>query len=353
MAREIRWGIYGTGWVAGAFAAAVQSVDGARTAAVCSRTPENADRFAREHGIPVVHHDYAGLLGDPGVDIVYIAVPHVAHFAAALAAIDAGKAVLLEKPFTVNEREALTLFEHARARGVFLMEAMWNQFLPHFQRAKAIVADGGIGQVRTVWATHGIRFDPEQKTHRMNARELGGGALLDLGVYAVAFVAAFLGEIAEMRTLVTLTDTGVDAELSCVMVDEAGRHGIITTSLSTGLDNRAAISGTSGRIELAPSFVLPNDLTFVSFAEGVPAPGYWGRADAESISIPVAGSGRQFQIEEAGRCVRSGLVESPMMPFQFSRKVMHLMDGMRQQAGISYPNDDPALQEHDAGRQPG
>ena len=189
----LRWGILGTGLIAGAFAADLVHTDSGEIAAVGSRRQARADAFGDRYGVPRRHASYEALVADPDVDVIYVATPHSFHHENALLALEAGKHVLVEKAFTMNAAQAVELVAVARERGLFLMEAMWTRFLPHVVEIRRLLAEGALGRVVTVMADHGqwFAFDP---TSRLFAPELGGGALLDLGVYPVSFASMVLGE---------------------------------------------------------------------------------------------------------------------------------------------------------------
>jgi predicted dehydrogenase len=187
-----RWGIAATGGIAASFAQALHETEGAELVAVCSRTQDRADAFAREHGIPRAHGSYEALAEDPEVDVVYVATPHSRHCNDAIRYLEAGKHVLCEKPLAVDQREAARMVATARANDRFLMEAIWSRFLPAYRELGRILAEGRIGEVRLVEADFGFaaRFDPE---HRLFAPELAGGAMLDLGIYPVQLAHLVLG----------------------------------------------------------------------------------------------------------------------------------------------------------------
>jgi predicted dehydrogenase len=186
--QPLRWGVIGTGGIAATFAADLNSTDSGRVVAVGSRHQGSADRFADEFGIPNRHASYEALVADPEVDVVYVATPHPWHHANTLLALEAGQPVLVEKAFTMSAAEAQNLVDTARSRGLFLMEAMWTRFLPHMAEIRRLVANGSLGDIVTVMADHGQWF-PKDRDSRLFAPELGGGALLDLGVYPVSFAA--------------------------------------------------------------------------------------------------------------------------------------------------------------------
>ncbi|GLX93759.1 Gfo/Idh/MocA family oxidoreductase [Herbidospora sp. NBRC 101105] len=323
----LRWAVIGTGGIARQFADDLRLSESAELVAVGSRTAARAEAFAAEVGAPRAHGDVAEMLAADDVDAVYVATPHPAHHAGALAAIEAGKAVLVEKPFTINRREAEELVAAARARGVFLMEAMWTRFLPHMVRIRELLAEGRLGDVRLVVAEHGVwfRHDP---VHRMFDLALGGGALLDLGVYPVSFLSMVFGAPASVTASTQFGGTGVDGQTSVITTYEGGRQGVATSSMEAFLPNRASIAGTDAHIDIDPWWYRPTSFTLTTRAGA-----------AERFTFDVPGNGLRFQAEEVARCVRAGLLESPILTLEESCQIMGTMDEVRAQAGLRYPGE--------------
>ncbi|NAS20234.1 Gfo/Idh/MocA family oxidoreductase [Herbidospora sp. NEAU-GS84] len=323
----LRWAVIGTGGIARQFADDLRLSESAELVAVGSRTAARAEAFAAEVGAPRAHGDVAAMLAADDVDAVYVATPHPAHHAGALAAIEAGKAVLVEKPFTINRREAEELVAAARARGVFLMEAMWTRFLPHMVRIRELLAEGRLGDVRLVVAEHGVwfRHDP---VHRMFDLALGGGALLDLGVYPVSFLSMVFGAPATVTASTQFGGTGVDGQTSVITTYEGGRQGVATSSMEAFLPNRASIAGTEAHIDIDPWWYRPTSFTLTTRGGA-----------AERFTFDVPGNGLRFQAEEVARCVHAGLLESPILTLEESCRIMGTMDEVRAQAGLRYPGE--------------
>lgn len=323
-ARALRWGVIGTGSIASSFAADLRLLPDAELVAVGSRAQATADEFGDRHDVPRRHPSYARLVADEAVDVVYVATPHPGHHDAALAAIEAGKAVLVEKPFTMDAGEALSLVAAARRHGVFLMEAMWARFVPHMVRLRSLVRDGALGDVRTVLADHGQWFAPDPD-HRLFAPSLGGGALLDLGVYPVSLASMLFGEPAAVTAVGTPAFTGVDAQTSMVMTYDGGRQAVLSCTLEALGANRATVVGTEARIELDPVWYTPG--------------GFWLlRRDgtAERYDEPHEGSGLRHEAAEVMRCMRADLTESPVMPLDETVAIMRTLDEVRRQIGLDY-----------------
>ncbi len=327
----VRWGVIGTGGIASKFVADLALLDDAEVVAVGSRSRAGADEFADRWSVPHRHASYADLVSDPDVDVVYVATPHPGHRDAALLSIEAGKAALVEKPFTMNASEARSLADAARARGTFLMEAMWTRFLPHVVAVRELLADGALGDVRTVVADHGQWF-PRDAEHRLFAPDLGGGALLDLGIYPVSFASMVLGTPTSVTAVSDPAFTGVDAQTSMVLRAGHGRHAVLTTTLSAETANTAVVSGTDGRIDVDSVWYRPVGFT-LSRRDG--------RAmRSERREFPHEGNGLRHQAAEVGRCLAAGLTESPVLPLDETVAIMATLDEVRRQIGLRYAADD-------------
>jgi predicted dehydrogenase len=326
MAEPIRWGILATGLIARLFAKDLALLPDAELVAVGSRTQESADAFGDELGVVHRHGSYQALVEDPDVDVIYIATPHPGHHATALAAIEAGKSVLVEKPFTMDAAEAAELIDAAREHGVFLMEAMWTRFLPHVVRLREILAAGTLGDLVVVTAEHGQYFDHDPE-FRLFAPELGGGALLDLGIYPLSFASMVLGTPRKITAVSDPAFTGVDATTSMILQHDGGAHAVLTTTSYAATENAAAINGTKARIQIAGTFYVPTTFTVVARDGEV----------LETYDEPVAGRGMQYQAAEVHRCLRAGLRESPTLPLSETLSIMQTMDEIRRQIGLTYP----------------
>jgi predicted dehydrogenase len=323
--RAIRWGIIGTGGIATAFAKDLVHVPDAELVAVGSRSQESADAFGDTFDIAHRHPTYEALVADD-IDAVYVSTPHPMHHAAAMLAINAGKAVLVEKPFTVSAAETISLIEAARAQGTFLMEAMWTRFLPHIVRIRQILADGGLGDVRSVTAEHGQWFE-EDPAFRLFAPDLGGGALLDLGIYPISFASMVLGTPSTITAVSEPAFTGVDAITSMIFGYGGGQQAILTTTLETATENNASINGTEARLEIDGTFYRPTTYRVVARDETI----------IEQYNEFHEGHGLYHQAAEVGRCLREGLTESPSLPLSETLSIMQTMDKIRAQIGLVYP----------------
>lgn len=324
----VRWGILGTGGIARAFATALMDTPGAVLAAVGSRSIDSARAFGHDFGSPQSYGSYHELCAAPDLDIIYIGTPHPLHAENAMMALEGGKAVLCEKPFTMNLREAEQVVALAREKKLFLMEAMWTRFMPALAEVRRIIDAGEIGVLHQVHADFGLTAtrDPE---HRINKRELGGGALLDLGIYPLSIACALLGPVASVQAQAVLGDGGVDLTTGFSMKHESGALSICSCSLSARTPCELTVSGTLGNVRMDAMFHLAKSVT-VTLGDG----------SKRTIDTPFLGNGYVHEAMEAGRCLRAGLTESPQMMHDDTLALMKLLDTIRAQIGVRYPADD-------------
>ncbi|KAA9086548.1 Gfo/Idh/MocA family protein [Microbacterium radiodurans] len=323
----LRWGILATGGIAHAFARDLRTA-GREIVAVGSRSDESAAAFAAEYGIPRAHGSYEALVADPEVDIVYVATPHHAHKDAAASAIQHGKHVLVEKAFTLTRDEAVALRDLGADTGVLVMEAMWTRYLPHMVRIREIIAAGTLGEVRTVFADHTQRIS-DDPSHRLNDLALGGGALLDLGIYPVSFVWDVLGEPAQVHALARLAETGADAEVATVMRHASGAVSTTVSSSRGAGPNTAHIVGTEARIEI-------DGVWYAATGFRVLAP---DGAVLEEYRSEIDGRGMQFQALEAEALVAAGRTDGDVLPIAETVAIMGTLDEIRRQIGVRYPQE--------------
>jgi predicted dehydrogenase len=324
---RLRWGILATGGIARAFTADLRRA-GLTVAAVGSRTAASAEAFAQEFEIPHAHGSYESLVSDPDVDIVYVATPHPAHADNALLALDHGKHVLVEKPFTLNGAEAERIRVRAEERGLLVLEAMWTRYLPHMVRIREILRAGTLGDVRAVMADHTqkITADP---AHRLNDLALGGGALLDLGIYPISFVWDVLGAPSSVTARARFGDTGADTEVATVFTHAAGA---ISTTLSSSRavgQNTAVVIGTEARIDIDRVWYSPTSFR-VTASDGTVL---------EEFQTRIEGRGMQFQALHAEELVSAGVASSDIQPLAQSVEIMRTLDEVRAQIGLRYPGE--------------
>lgn len=327
MGKTIAWGILATGWIADLFVKDL-ILTGHNVAAVGSRSQANADRFAKSFGIAKAHGSYEALVADPDVDIIYIATPHPQHVSAAKLALNAGKHILVEKPFTLNAAEAAEINDLARDKGLVALEAMWTRFLPHMRRIREIIAAGTIGDIRSITADHCQKL-PDDPKHRLNALDLGGGALLDLGIYPISFAWDILGKPASILAAATFRETGADAQVATIFHYTSGAvFSSVSASDSAG-PNRASVVGTNGRIEIDRVWYSPTTFRVYDAENTL----------LETFDGSVAGRGMQYQAEEAERLVSVGLISGQIMPSSQSVQIMMTLDEIRRQIGLRYPGE--------------
>ncbi|MFE0647526.1 Gfo/Idh/MocA family protein [Streptomyces sp. NPDC059534] len=327
MRETVRWGILATGGIAERFTTDLLTLDGAEVVAVASRTEASAKSFADRFGIPRAYGEWAGLFADEDVDVVYVATPHHAHREAAGLALEAGKAVLCEKALTLNAREAQELVTLARDRGLFLMEAMWMYCNPLVRRLAELVRDGAIGEVRTVQADFGLE-GPFDAGHRLRDPAVGGGALLDLGVYPVSFAQLLLGEPDTVQAHALISPEGVDLNTGMLLGWDSGASALLSCSLVADTPLTASVTGTLGRIDVPRGFFFPERFTLHRH----------GLAPEEFVSTDDPHSFRH-EAAEVMRCLRSGGTESPLVPLDGSLAVMRTLDAVRERVGVRYPQE--------------
>ena len=323
----VRWGILATGGIAHAFTKDLRTA-GRDLAAVGSRRADAAQAFADEYEIPHAHGSYEALVEDPDVDIVYIATPHPAHADNAILALEHGKHVLVEKPFTLTAAEAARVRDVARAKGLLAMEAMWTRYLPHMIRIREIVDSGVIGDVRALFADHtqSITTDP---AHRLNAIELGGGALLDLGIYPVSFAWDILGAPTSITASAQLIETGVDSEVATTFTHASGAISTTISAARSAGPNTAHILGTKARIDIDRTWYNPTSFRVIA-PDGTILEDYVSHNE---------GRGMQFQALAAERFIAEGRTDSDLLGIDETVAIMQTLDDIRALIGVRYPQE--------------
>jgi predicted dehydrogenase len=294
--------------------------------AVASRTAAGADAFADVHRIAHRHSSYEAMAEDDAVDVVYVGTPHSRHCSDTLLYLGAGKHVLCEKPFAINHEQAVRMAEAARSHERFLMEAIWSRFLPAYVVLRRLVAEGAIGDVRMVEASFGFSV-PFDARHRLFDLALGGGALLDVGVYPVQLAHMLLGPPDGVEAVAQLGVSGADEQSVVLMRYDDGPLAVALAAITTTLACTARVSGTKGAIELPARFHCPTSLD-------VRVGGATTRIDA-----PFVDNGLQYQADEVHRCLRAGQAESAVMPLADSCAIARTLDRAREQIGLRYPGE--------------
>ncbi len=327
--KEIRWGVLGCGGIANRFATGVAAVDGSTLAAVASRTPGKAKPFAQKYGVASFFENYEDLVRRADIDAVYVSTTHNFHHECVKLALDHGKAVLCEKPFTVNARELRELVDLARRKKLFLMEGMWTRYLPAIIQVRKWLADGEIGEVRQVRADFGFRIDFDPR-HRLFDPALAGGALLDAGIYPLSFASMVMGGPPEkIQATAEIGRTGVDDQSAYQLTYKGGAIAMLSSAVRTELDCRAVIYGTEGRIEVPDRFLSAKTAILRK-----------GDAPPVERQLPFAVEDDfSFEIAAAAECIRKGETESAVMPLDESIQLMDTIDQIKKQLGLVYAND--------------
>jgi predicted dehydrogenase len=323
---SFRWGVAGPGAIAIRFADAMTLVDDGEIVAVASRSVERADSYADRFAIPTRYGDYAGLAEDPDVDIVYVATPQSRHEADTLLYVEAGKHVLCEKPFALSARQAHRMADAARAAGVFLMEAIWTRFLPSYVVLRDMLSQERIGEPLFVEADFGFRaaVDPSQRHFDL---DLGGGGLLDLGIYPLQLCTLVLGLPDRVVADGVIGTTGVDELVAAVLHHPGDRMSVVKAALRVPMACTARIAGTDGWIGLPAFMHCPSWLDVGA------------RGAVERIDAPYEGDGLRFQVFEVHRCIKEGLTQSPVMSLDESVALAGILDTIRAQIGLVFPGE--------------
>lgn len=328
MKETINWGIMGPGRIAHKFVQALKTIDNAKITAVGSRDKSRAEAFSKQYGIAKSYGSYEELAADPDTDIIYVATPHPFHRDCVKLCLNGGKAVLCEKPFTMNARDTRELVELAREKKLFLMEAMWTRFFPVIKKVRQWLNEGAIGDLQMFRAEFGFGGEHDPKDRLLNP-ELGGGALLDLGIYPVSFASMIFGRQPEtIHSIACIGPTGVDEQCTMIFGYDNGKMASLSVSFRTYLSNEAWIFGTHGNIHIAPEFHRASKAVLIK-----------PNGEEEIFESPYESTGYQFEALEAMDCIRNGRTESEIMPLDESIAVMETLDKMRDQWQLRYPNE--------------
>ncbi|GAA1845989.1 Gfo/Idh/MocA family protein [Agromyces salentinus] len=327
MTERLRWGILATGGISHLFTSDLKA-NGFDVRAVGSRSQAGADAFAAEFDIPNAHPSYEALACDPEVDAIYIGTPHPMHVANARLALEAGKHVLVEKPFTLNAAEAREIAELAASEGLLLLEAMWTRYLPHMVRIREIIAAGTLGEVRSLIADHTQKLT-DDPAHRINALELGGGALLDLGIYPVSFAWDLFGAPSTIQSTATFKPTGADAQVAVVFGYDGGRIATSVSASDLKGPNVATVLGSDARIDIDSVWYTPTSFRVVDHHGDV----------LETYESEVVGRGMHFQAEAVERLVAEGNLTGDLLTLDESVAIMGTLDAIREQIGLRYPGE--------------
>jgi predicted dehydrogenase len=325
--KEYTWGIIGPGKIANKFATALTLAGRTRLGAIASRDSARGKAFAAAHGAPRLYTSYEELAADPAIDAVYIATPHGFHAEHALLCLQQGKAVLCEKPLALSERQVRTMIEASVRHRTFLMEAMWTRFLPLMQQIIDLIGEGKIGVLKYIRADFGFLspFNPDGRLYNLR---LGGGSLLDIGIYPLFLCLQLLGEPDEIRADGHLAPTGSDETCHAILGYNNGQSAVISSTLLCQTSLTAEIAGTKGMIRIPTPWYKNDNLE-------------WNRSGEtpQTIQLRPVPNGFEYQIREVTRCLDAGLIESPSMSHAFSRMMSRTMDNIRSQIGVKYPTE--------------
>ena len=325
---KIKWGILAPGHIARGFVAGLKVLDQAELYAVASRDYSKAANFAKEFGFQKAYGNYEELANDPEVDVIYIATPHHLHFENTMMCLKKGKAVLCEKPFSINSLQLTKLVETARENKVFLMEAMWTRFLPGIQKTVELIQEGKIGSIKMLNADFGFKaiYNPES---RLFNPFLGGGSLLDIGIYPVFLSLLLLGYPKERQAVAVKAPTGVDESLSMSFSYNNGALASLHCTFTTHTTTDANIYGDKGKIQIKHQWFRPANIVVSRHDD-----------NSEELLFPAAANGYEYEAQEVMNCLREGRHESKIWNLDHSLQLMKLLDSIREKCNIVYPDYD-------------
>ncbi|AXG69732.1 1,5-anhydro-D-fructose reductase [Kordia sp. SMS9] len=323
MSKKIRWGIIGLGGIAHTFAADLQRSETAILYGVASRSSEKATAFKEMYNAQKAYDSYEALANDTDIDVVYIATPHTFHFENTMLCLQHEKAVLCEKPLGINLTQVQTLIQEAQSRKLFLMEAIWTRFMPSYQKIQQLLNENAIGDIISIRADFGFRteFNPESRLYNKN---LGGGALLDIGLYPIFLSLFVLGMPSEINAMARMTHTEVDSFCAMLFNYSTGAKAVLECTFETDTPTEAYIYGTKGVIKLYRSFHQPNTISvYLNNEETV-------------FELPYAGNGYIHEIEAVHANILNGDTENSKLPLAFSEQLMTIIDLVKAKIGLSY-----------------
>jgi predicted dehydrogenase len=326
--RKINWGIIGLGKIARKFAADLQLVPNATLHAVASTSAERAHAFAAQYQVPHVFESYEAILDCPDLDVVYIATPHRFHCENTLMCLSRKMPVLCEKPIGMNAYEVQQMMNASIQNKTFLMEAFWTQFIPAFKKAMNLLQSGVIGKPLSIKADFGFAapFDVEKRAFN---KDLGGGSLLDIGLYPVFLALEVFGKPIDIQAFAQFSTTGVDATCAILLKHNQGEISMLHSTFTSLTNTEAYIYGEHGTIHIHPRFHHPEKVSLQ--VHGKPL---------KEFSMPYNGNGYQFEIEEVNRCLKKNVLESSLLPLSKSALLAETLDKIRAKIGLVYPKHD-------------
>ena len=327
---KIRWGILGCGRIARKFAADLRLVADAELKAIASRNKETLELFAKDFPCKHLHNRYEDLAVNDEVDVIYVATPHSHHYEHTLLCLNHNKAVLCEKAFAINSRQAKEMIKTAKERKVFLMEALWTKFLPHYKKLQELLQQKELGDIKSVLVNFGFKTS-DKSPQRLFDPLLGGGSLLDIGIYNVFMTLSILGKPDTIEATMRAAPTGVDEQIAILFNYNNGAMAQLFSSFVTNLPTQAEINGTEGCITLTTRFYEPS--TTIQLSKKIPY-------EREIIAVEKeAGFGYQYEARHVNECLKKGLIESPVMTHADTLLLMEILDTIRNKARIEYPAD--------------
>jgi len=329
MKKTYNWAILGCGKIARKFASDLKTLSNARLYATASRSLENAQGFATEFGFEKAYGSYEEMVNDPEVDVVYIASPHSHHCEHTLLCLNHQKAVLCEKAFAINSKEVNRMIEASRKNNTFLMEAFWTRFQPSFQKALEIIRSGELGALKMVRSDFAFNaeYSPEKRLYNV---DLGGGSLLDIGIYPIFMSLMALGKPSGIKTMASFCATGAEESIMMSFSYPGGEIASLVSSFASYSSTQTEFSCENGFIRLNRRFYTPTNIT------------YWKTGEEEQTITFEKGNGSGYELEAAHvmDCLDAGKKESDLMPLSVSADLMEIMDRVRKDAGIVFPKHD-------------
>jgi len=327
---KIRWGILGCGRIARKFAADLRLVDDAELTAIASRNKETLELFAKDFPCKHLHNSYEALAANNEIDVIYVATPHSHHYEHTMLCLNHNKAVLCEKAFAINSRQAIEMIKTAKERKVFLMEALWTKFLPHYKKLQELLQQKALGDIKSVLVNFGFKTS-DKSPQRLFDPSLGGGSLLDIGIYNVFITLSILGKPDSIEATMIPSPTGVDEQIAILFKYNNGAMAQLFSSFATNLPIQVEINGTEGCITLTTRFYEPS--TTIQLSKKIPY-------EREVITVnKEAGFGYQYEARHVNECLKKGLIESPVMTHTDTLTLMEVLDTIRIKAGLKYPVD--------------
>ncbi len=327
---KIRWGILGCGRIARKFAADLRLIDDAELTAIASRNNETLELFAKDFPCKHHHNSYKALAANDEVDVIYVATPHSHHYEHTMLCLNFNKAVLCEKAFAINSRQAIEMIKTAKERKVFLMEALWTKFLPHYKKLQELLQQKTLGDLKSVLVNFGFKTS-DKSPQRLFDPLLGGGSLLDIGIYNVFMTLSILGKPDVIEATMIAAPTGVDEQIAVLFKYNNGAMAQLFSSFVTNLPTQAEINGTEGCITLTTRFYEPS--ATIQLSKKIPY-------EREVIAVEKeAGFGYHYEARHVNECLKKGLIESPVMTHADTLLLMEILDRIRKKARIEYPAD--------------